>query len=950
MSCVSMTGLVVSQSIKNNIVLNSEDKNIVFMEDISTEEKTMNVAKQAQKYLDLTENPYEKVHTTAEEDKVELPWIGLQSKGSLLEWYIRIRYDGQDFLKEVPISVTDFEEKFLRHPEYGEILKFNVDDDPADDVQVIVGFYWSVIMYPDGQEQKSLETRFRIVQINDEISNQKAEFEVWSEIHVNYGLIKDPRGRSVSTPLMSTRGKIGEFLGSLFEKFQNREAKVSNILKEIFNKIVNKDKPKGTLDSDNDYISVGAGYRIPEGEQIPLFTEKRFAFAKGIDWTASYATIFKPTIFQHQMSPGNNVVGDNQIDMLYGFRAHEAASDTDQYDIAFNVQFEPCVNLKTKFIPRDAYVYYFWNIPKQDNYGGWTPRSVDTKVSFTADIKTATYAADHESLPKLTLVLDKIDSGLGSSSSNWFSFDLDLLGFQYKASKKFDVGVIVDVPSMFTEKVEIKGMPTSIFCKWGITQLNLNIQPGRRFTAGLGVFVDLEMSSNIDKVTVFYPKTEEEAPESPFLEVYDIPSSQRVTAGGSVNIYNSSLLNVDVSAHAGLSSSSSISDVIVYYPKADEYDSEKIFLRVPQGIPSYATVYAYGKLDVDLNGINTNQDNYVYGSVSHTCSADVRQIDVYLIDDQNVPFVRFTDIPARVETRGELYWVRLQGYGYSNRQSATTFDPITIRLEYGDFSLYNHLEIQDGHIYTRFKFASDGYFDLDTTKRMISNDFRFEDKRPGKEKELTIFIQEVSADDLHAHWSVTPTGDRLKFNSLGFSGIVSTLKNLNLYINMNSKNVNLDLNWEIGDKGNFFIQVNQDEDLPIHLDLSKEGVYECYVDVKLAQTLQFDFDWDWTQGYIEGGRVYPGHITINKQTSGPNLKHFDFYFVYKDTYGVDIQFWDLEVYLDFEWAKSNTRIRPYVWLEYYITVSDLDVDLLWPDSTGAVQWHRNVEDWIDPHP
>jgi hypothetical protein len=953
MSCISMTGLVGSNQLQNINSVKYQNKAIDYNSYFSTEETTMRIANQAQKYLDLKENPYKNFQNTAEEEKVKLPWIGKQSAGDMLEWYVRLVYNGQEFLKQVPISIRDFEEKFLKHPEYGEKLRFNVDGDSADDVEVIIGFYWSNIMYPDGQQQTSLETRFRVRQINDEIADQNAEFEVWSEIHLNYGIVKDPKARSISRNTIFNKGKIGEFISQLLDKFKNREKRIFDLIKDLFNRIINSqdnsDGEIGTLDADDDYLSVGAGYRSPQGEQIPLFTEKRFSFAKGVDWTASYATIFKPTIFQHQMSPGNNVVGDEKIDLLYGFRAFEAASSSAQYDIAFMAEFEPSVNLKTKFIPRSAYVYYFWNIPKQDNYGGWTPRSSPTRVSFTADIKTKTYAADHESLPKITLELDKIDSNLASSSGKWFSLDLNLLGFEYKASQKFDVGLIVDVPSMFSEKVEVKGIPTSVVCKWGIDKLDLNIRP-KHFEAGLGVYAELVMSSNIEKVTVFYPKTDPDAPEAPFLEVYNIPSSQRVFAGGSIDIYNGSLLNVDVSANAGLSSSGSIDDIIVYYPKADPYDPNVKFLSIPKGIPGRADVNAYGKLDVDLNGITTNQNNYVYGRVTHTCDADVREINVFLPDDQSIPFIKFTDIPARVETKAELYWNKLQGFGYSNRQSASSFDPVTILLEYGDFSLYNKLEIRDGFIYTRFKFANDGYFDLDTSKKMISNDFKFIDKRPGNEKELRIYIEEVSADDLRTSWSVTTDGDKLKFNSLSFGGIVDTLKNLNLEISMKSKNVDMNFDWEIADKGSFFVQVDQDDDLPLHFDLSKDGLYESHIDVTLSQVLQFDASWDWTQGYIENGQVHPGHITINKQTSGPNLKYFDFYFVYQDTYGVDVQFYDLEVFLDFEWARSSTRLRPYVWLEYYVSVSDMDIDLLWPDANNNIQWHRNVEDWLDPHP
>ena len=157
------------------------------------------------------------------------------------------------------------------------------------------------------------------------------------------------------------------------------------------------------------------------------------------------------------MSPGSNVVGDDVIEMLYRFRAHDAVSNTDKFDVAFNVEFEPAVNLKTKFIPANGYVYYFLNIPTSGNFGGWTPRSQPTKMAFTAEINKGSGI----SVPKLVLELDKIDSDLAGSSGKWFSFDVNgINSFEYTASHEFNVGVTVDVPGYFSEKVEIKGFPT----------------------------------------------------------------------------------------------------------------------------------------------------------------------------------------------------------------------------------------------------------------------------------------------------------------------------------------------------------------------------------------------------------------------------------------------------------------------------------------------------------
>ena len=80
---------------------------------------------------------------------ITLPWIEYSS--DLLEWKIRIIYNGEIFEQKVPIDITDFKDKFLKHPDYGEILYFNVDEDSKNDIEIIVGFYWSIIKYPDGK-------------------------------------------------------------------------------------------------------------------------------------------------------------------------------------------------------------------------------------------------------------------------------------------------------------------------------------------------------------------------------------------------------------------------------------------------------------------------------------------------------------------------------------------------------------------------------------------------------------------------------------------------------------------------------------------------------------------------------------------------------------------------------------------------------------------------------
>ena len=112
---------------------------------------------------------------------------------------------------------------------------------------------------------------------------------------------------------------------------------------------------------------------------------------------------------------------------------------------------------------------------------------------------------------------------------------------------------------------------------------------------------------------------------------------------------------------------------------------------------------------------------------------------------------------THAETRGELYWAQLRGYGYSSRSSVGNFDPVEINLEYGNYKLYNRLEIKDGSIYTRFHFSPLGYFELDTTDEMITNDFRFYDNTPGNSE-----IFNKHSTDSGVNWSGL---QRLTWNS-----------------------------------------------------------------------------------------------------------------------------------------------------------------------------------------
>ena len=922
MACISMSNAVFSQSIETNKFFNEieEENEIVneFDAHLSTEQVTDLLSSSVDNYLSATKENFEPVKKNTE--PVDIPWMNKNS-ADLLEWWVRFEYKGQTFDRNVDISIADFTDKFLKHPEYGEILFFDLDEDPDDDVEVIIGFYWSIIKYPDRDDARSLEFRFRVRQLPDGgISDDYAGLDVWSELRVNYGLIKNPAGKSKS---ISDNNLFNNqpILSKLFEKLQNfREKHKFGIIENLLNNLIERfnrnnnyndnNNILATSNNDVDYISIGSGYRSTEGERIPNLVEKRFSFAKSYNYNwREEGNLFNPTIFEHELY---DVTSPDPIELLYGFQAYDGNTDTKKLDVAFSTEFEPPVYLRTKYIPTEGYVYY--------NFDQKSARYSPTDIIFTADV----FAGQAVSVPRLILTLDKIETGDLAKSSSWFSMDVNgIHGFKYEASEKFDVGIKVDIPDRFEEKIEIKGLPKSVECSWGIDELDFTILPNS-FTASLDVFAETIMSSSIDKLTVFYPKTDLDAPDAPFLEIDDIPSSQRVSAGGGVSLSKGTYLDVGLSGHAGLAMSGSIGDLTVYYPKKDQMtEPDTRFITIPQGIPSSISASASGNVHVNLNNL-MDQGNYVSGSVTHDMSSNFDEIDIYAplsFDPDAVdPIVKFTDIPSYVNSNGILYWGKLQGEFHSNRGSAGNPDPIVIDLEYGDYSVYNKLEIRDGSIDSRFHVATDGYLFLDTSKRMLGDELLFEDK--ANNHKLDISIDEVSADNLYANWDVSGSGQDLKINSLDFDGIVDTLKDLELNLRYQGKNARLDLDWQLGSQGCIVVDAYQDEPLHIDFDLGEniEGVdFNGYVTLPINP--HFDVIWKWHQGASPSD---PGYFKINEYSNEISIDDMHVYATYQDAWGAEVTLQNAAIYVCVEWYWINLRL--YLWpVIEYTGILDFDV-------------------------
>jgi hypothetical protein len=223
---------------------------------------------------------------------------------------------------------------------------------------------------------------------------------------------------------------------------------------------------------------------------------------------------------------------------------------------------------------------------------------------------------------------------------------------------------------------------------------------------------------------------------------------------------------------------------------------------------------------------------------------------------------------------------------------------------------------------------------------MLSNHLYFINQENGNEIDLT--IGKVEADDFWLDWSFDSSGG---LDDVGFRGIIDTLRGLQLDLKYSGKNANLELDWILGQTGHFDIYLDQGSDLFIDFGEFAPASDVYYLDgsITLTQQIDYDMSWKWKQGSSTSD---PGHFTVNEHTSGPNIKQFNFEFTYNDKYGVRVDFYNLEFYLDLEWWKGD-RLRPYIWLDYYVSADDFSVDLLWTNGEGETQWYNDIQDWID---
>ncbi len=904
MTCISMSGVAVSLtdvSDQNNRTISSQNST----PGIKTSSTTMDqVKKSVYSYLNMEENPY---NTNQENPNraITAPWI--KPASTLFEWWIMVQYNGNGFEKKLDVSISDFKQKFLKHPYYSEDVFFNVDDDPEDDLKVSFGFYWeSILNTKTNVEHKSLEDMVRVRQINNGPSDLYAGLEVWSEIHVNWGLInaysQDNEFSSFSNQLHPKKQQSSQslnplmlFLNILKQKLQHLTQIGHVFLSNLLNRHILRSQGESLqgecaqnprrLAADNDYIAVGVGYRTLPGQRIPQYAEKRFAFAK--------EDIFSPTIFQQIMK--TEPIGVDSLELLYGFRAYNGSTDVLKYDIAFSVQFTPFVPLTTQFIPLGGYIYYHFDTESQ--------HSSQTTITYSSDIHVG--GGDGVSL---SLVFDKIDSNMGQSGK-WMSFGLrrDPHGFDYEANAIFNVAVIVDSP-WFSQKVRINGLPMLLSYEWKIfDDFEVTFVQGELFYVNVRGYADLTMSSPINEIIVYYPKLKNPSDEDvPFLQVSNIPSSRRLEAKATLNIQNSSMLRIDADGYVDLTKSGSLGDITVFYPKADPEDPSLALMRVPAGSINSQRVSAEATLYVDANNFS-NINNYVYGKIQRQADSNFNELDLYL-PNVAVPLVQITDIPANAYATGTFWWNQLKGFGRAERSSASQYpDPVHFNLVFDTLTLSDVFSIGDGHIQTDFKIAEDGYFKFDTAHDILGNTFSVGNSETGNS--LSIGASTVSAQNFEAAWGLNTTGPEPQLDSLALTGSLNALNDVEVSIALDGEVVDFTGDWSLGESGGFSIDLQQNADMRIdfiNLD-NLSGRLDLNGYVILSQNLHYDMSWKWKQGEsLED----PGYFKINDGTNEPNLKEISLDFVYKDEssvdrWGADITLSNFAVYICVEWYWQN---------------------------------------------
>jgi len=890
------------------------------------------------KYLNMDEYLYEKGTTTEDPPGHPQPMLG---NGEIFGLWIMIEYNGNIVSEKINIDYQMIKGK-LTDPQYRTPIKFDVDDDPDYDIETGFGFFRHGIdeMHEDGSttNHAAWATAFDFYQIGNYLDDQLGELEVWQEFHVNLALIKNIVNNqfaisSPSNPVAQPNTATSSLLMRLINRInqQRTQAGFAPLNIPSDNTLVNNEIesievepiiPAAPLPASEDYIVTRVGYRSPAGQKIPLKFEKTFAVERG--------TIFRPFVFQHEMNP-NDIIGTASNDVMFGFQAYQEGHANPSFDVEFDVNFDPAVYTVTQFIPREGKILYYYH-----DVGVGDPLD----ITFSSNLLKG-FNPDEEKEGTLSLTLTLDAPGAVTGPGKWMMFEPEILGdtspfggkFIYAASHIFDVGLTVNSPR-FEEKIDIIGIPKSVVLSWGV-DAELDIVQGEMIDAVIEGFVDLAMSSSLDDIILYYPKSDPEDPDVTCLRVSDIPSSRELRAGASLSIDNGNMLKLDIGGFVSHTMSSQLGDITLYSPKADPYDPDAVMAYVPGGSFSQsgrtsaeATLY----VDSEPDNFWTNDQNYFRGQVERTASSDFGRINFYL-PNIDIPILEVYNVPSNTLGRGKFWWNQLKADLHANRQSSGgQKDPIKLNLVFSDLLVSNELRIGNGHIDVAGKIAEDGYFNLDTSNDMLENSFVINNLATNHA--LTINAGTISAENFEVDWNLDTSGQQVVIDDLTFTGKLSAFRNFGIDIEYDGDIIDFDGDWAMGDSGAFEIDFYQNEPLRLDFDLddySENIDFHGYVE--LDNDLHFDVSWKWESGSYAD----PAYFKINENTNQENIQEINLYFTYQDLWGAEITLYDLILYVSVEWYWDYGDL--YIWPVFSPAISSLDLHLL---LNGV--WYYNVED------
>jgi len=578
MICASMSGAAVSFNKKSNI------KNSDLAINLATESPEVNtellssINQNVEKYLNFEKYNIggKPVRNTFKE--IEFPWSNRPipaGAGDFVDWVINVNYNGECFQQELDITPNDLRTKFLNDVTYTEKVYFDVDADGEYDIGVSYGICWSKVTNEEEDPKisvRSLRTKIKVDSTG--LMNRTALLEVTSELCFNYGLI--PVGKTVDvsdTFKNKINGPFLRILELLKTRFQNFNFPLINKIMDFFMSKINQNNNKEPNEppvypaaSADDKLLIGMGVSSAAGEIIPTNFEKVFNIARK-------NILFGPTIFEHEI---NQYFEEEPLGLVFGLKTMAGGSNQPIIDIAFNVEFDPCIFISLQFIPISGYVYLYFDTKSE------TTRQ--TRVSFSSRIIKGV-GEDIE----LSLIFD--DTTGVSVPGNWMSFDIDLqdLKLIYKAKNRYDIGLLISSP-VFSAKAKLVGLPTKIEY-FPDADLEISFVQGEHFEATAEASLNLEMNGDIDDIIFYYPKLSSEEPNIEFFKVSGVPRDQKIYAETHLKIVNNSYV-VDFlgEGSVGLDMSSDVESIKMFYRKADPEADDRLFIDVPYGIPREQSV------------------------------------------------------------------------------------------------------------------------------------------------------------------------------------------------------------------------------------------------------------------------------------------------------------------------------------------------------------------------